>query len=233
MKCHHCSSTKEGNEKSCIEKVPIFSSLTPEEMVQVSVTTMHRQYRKGETIYLEGELSEKLFIINQGKVKISKLSEEGKEQIIRVLYAGDFMGELSLFVHSPLKNNAEALEATTVCIIDSKKINALIEKLPGIALKIIRELSVRLEKTESLIQSMGIQDVEQRVADTLLNIAGSSSFIELDISKKDLASHIGMSQETLSRKLSSFQSMGWIKQEGQRKIIILNKEALENAQIKK
>jgi CRP/FNR family transcriptional regulator len=80
---------------------------------------------------------------------------------------------------------------------------------------------------------MGIQDVEQRVADTLLKLAGGSSFIELDISKKDLASHIGMSQETLSRKLSSFQSMGWIKQEGQRKIIILNKEALENAQIKK
>ena len=229
MKCHHCSDPKEGNEKSCIERVPIFSSLTPEEMLEVSTTTTHRQYKKGEIIYLEGELSEKLFIINKGKVKISKLSEEGKEQIIRILYAGDFMGELSLFIHFPLKNNAEALETTTVCIIDSKKINDLIEKLPSIALKIMKELSLRLEKTESLIQSLGIYDVEHRVADTLLKMADSNKLIDLDISKKDLASHIGMSQETLSRKLSSFQSMGWIKQEGQRKIIILDKEALENA----
>lgn len=228
MGCSECSHSSEGQEKSCIEKVPIFNNLTREEMIEVSMTATHRKYNKGETIYLEGEISEKLFVINTGKVKISKLSEEGKEQIIRILQVGDFMGELSLFTHSPLKNNAEAIEATTVCIIDNKKINELIEKLPSIALKIMKELSMRLEKTESLIESLGLRDVEQRVADILLRMADDNNVIKLSISKKDLASHIGMTQETLSRKLSNFQEKGWIRQEGQRKIIILNRDTLED-----
>ena len=228
MKCQKCLHNSESQERNCIEKVPIFGSLTKEEMIEVSMTAIHREYKKGEAIYLEGELSEKLFIINKGKVKISKLSEEGKEQIIRILEVGEFMGELTLFTHSPLKNYAEAIETTIVCIIDSKKINSLIEKSPSIALKIIKELSIRLEKTESLIESLGLRDVEQRVADILLKMADDNNIIQLSISKKNLASHIGMRQETLSRKLSRFQEKGWIKQEGQRKIIILKRERLES-----
>jgi CRP-like cAMP-binding protein len=223
--CPHCTGNR---HKSCIEKVPIFSNLTTEEMIEVSMTAVQMKYKKGEIIYLEGELSEKLFVINTGKVKIYKLSEEGKEQIIRILQVGDFMGELSLFTNYPLKNNAEAIETTTLCTIDSKQINDLIEKRPSIALKIMKELSTRLEKTESLIESIGHRNVEQRVADILLRMADDNNVVNLSISKKDLAAHIGMSQETLSRKLSSFQEEGFIRQEGQRKIIILNREALED-----
>lgn len=228
MQCQHCSHGSDKNEKSCIERVPIFNSLAFDEMIEISMTTTQREYGKGEIIYLEGAHEEKLFIISIGKVKVAKLSEAGKEQIIRVLGPGDFLGELSLFTQSPLNSNAEALEATTVCIVDGKEINRLIEKRPSIALKLLREMSIRLEKAENQIQALAIQDVEQRLADTLIRMADDNNFINLTISKKDLASHIGMSQETLSRKLTIFQNKGWIKQEGQRKIKLLNKEALEN-----
>jgi CRP/FNR family transcriptional regulator len=197
-----------------------------EEMVEVSLTTTQREYKKGETIYSEGEPSENLFVINNGKVKISKISEEGKEQIIRILYEGDFMGELSLFTQSPYMNNAEALETTLVCIVNGKKINELIEKYPSVSLKIMRELSNRLEETERLIESIGLGSVEQRVAEILLKMSDDNNEVNLSISKRDLAAHIGMSQETLSRKLSNFQEEGWIKQEGQRKIKILSRVSL-------
>lgn len=120
------------------------------------------------------------------------------------------------------------MEATTVCTIDSKKIKELIEERPGIAIKILKELSMRLEKTESLIESLGLRDVEQRVADILIKLMDEDNVVDLSISKKDLAAHIGMSQETLSRKLTNFQEKGFIRQHGQRKIIILNKEALQD-----
>jgi CRP/FNR family transcriptional regulator, anaerobic regulatory protein len=228
MKCLHCCHGSDKNEKSCIERVPIFSSLSIEEMFEISMTITQREYEKGEVIYLEGEHAEKLFIISKGKVKVVKLSEAGKEQIIRVLGPGDFLGELSLFTHSPLNSNAETLEPTTVCIVVGKEINSLIEKRPSIALKLLKEMSIRLEKAENQIQALTIQGVEQRLADTLIGLADDNNFINLTISKKDLASHIGMSQETLSRKLTIFQNKGWIKQEGQRKIKLLNKDALEN-----
>jgi CRP/FNR family transcriptional regulator, anaerobic regulatory protein len=224
---HHCLSCEANHQGDCIKKVPIFSNLTMEEMVEISMTTTQREYKKGESIYLEGEPSENLFVIHKGKVKISKLSEEGKEQIIRILHEGDFMGELSLFTQSPFMNNAEALGTTSVCIVNGKELSRLIEKNPSISLKIMKELSSRLEKTERLIESIGLGNVEQRVAEILLKMSDDTNVVNLSISKRDLAAHIGMSQETLSRKLSSFQEEGWIRQEGQRKIIIINRASLE------
>lgn len=228
MDCKYCLEEKNNSQKSCIEMVPIFSNLTAEEMAEIAMITVGREYKKGETIYLAGEKGERLYVIHNGKVKISRISEAGKEQIIRIVGPGDFIGELTLFSNTPLNSNAEALELTTVCIIDGKKLNQIIIKRPSIAVKIIEELSNRLQGAENLIESLGLHDVEQRVADTLLSMAKDQKEIMLEISKKDLAAYIGMSQETLSRKLSFFQEMGWIKQIGHRKIHILDRESLQN-----
>lgn len=213
-------------ERACMHKVPIFSSLDPEEMSRVAAIISDREYAKGETIYLSGEAREQLYVINHGKAKVYKVSEAGKEQIIRILYPGDFMGELSLFVDAPLDSNAEALEPTDVCVVDGRKLKGIIQEVPAIALKIIEELSQRLKNAENMIESLGLHDVEQRVADILLNMAGDSDEIKLSISKRDLAAHMGMSQETLSRKLSFFQDRGWIKQQGQRTIMINDRDGL-------
>lgn len=207
-------------------KVPIFSSLSPEEMAQIAEIITDKEFKKGESIYLSGDTGERLYVINQGKVKIFRISEAGKEQIIRILYPGDFMGELSLFAHSPVNSSAEALEPTAVCVIDGDKLNKIIKNVPSIAVKIIEELSKRLVNAENLIESLGLHDVEQRVADTLLRMSAGQDEIILSITKKDLAAHMGMSQETLSRKLTQFQDMGWIKQVGRKKIQIIDRESL-------
>ncbi|MDF2673035.1 MAG: transcriptional regulator, Crp/Fnr family [Clostridiales bacterium] len=226
MECNHCSNEKNASEKTCIERVPIFSSLDTKEMMEIARITINKDYKKGETIYLAGDKGERLYVIHHGKVKISRISEAGKEQIIRILGDGDFMGELALFIHSPLNSTAEALEATNVCVIDGIKLNNIISNNPSISVKIIQELSNRLQNAENLIESIGLHDVEQRVADTLLNLVNDKNEIELTISKKDLAAHIGVSQETLSRRLTIFQDMGLIKQIGHRKILILDREGL-------
>lgn len=222
MKCNHCM----GEEKNCIETVPIFSNLSREEMIEISMITNSRKYKKGEIIYLAGEEGKTLYVIHEGRVKISRISEAGREQIIRILGPGDFMGELSLFTRGLLTSNAEAIEATTVCIIDGGELNAIISQRPAIAVKIIQELSYRLKGAENLIESLVLYDVEERLADILLKMADNQGRIVLEMSKKDLASHIGMSQATLSRKLTFFQEEGWIKQIGHREIRILNRESL-------
>ena len=207
-------------------KVPIFSSLSPEEMATIAEIITDKEYKKGESIYLSGDTGKRLYVINQGKVKIFRISEAGKEQIIRILYPGDFMGELSLFAHSPVNSSAEALEPTMVCVIDGDKLSQIMKEVPSIAIKIIEELSKRLLNAENLIESLGLHDVEQRVADTLLKMAEDQDEITLTITKKDLAAHMGMSQETLSRKLTQFQDMGWIKQVGRKTIQILDRKSL-------
>ena len=141
-------------------------------MADIAMITTAKTFKKGEVIYLAGDMEKKLYVIHLGRVKISKMSEAGKEQIIRILEPGDFLGELSLFVQAPLNNTAEALEVTKVCMIDGIKLNGIISRNPGIAAKILEELSKRLQKAESLIESLGLQDVEQRVADSLLRMSG-------------------------------------------------------------
>lgn len=215
------------SNKTCIQMVPIFSTLNYDEMMEVASITTSRDYKKGEMIYIAGEKKKTLYVIHKGKVKLTRISPSGKEQIISILGPGDFMGELSLFNDEPITNNAEALEDTTVCIIDGDKLKEIMTKYPTIAFKVLEELSRRLKRAENLIENLGVNDVETRIVQTLLDLADENGVINLDISKKDLAAYMGMSQETLSRKLSYFQDKGLIKQIGHRRIEILDRESLE------
>lgn len=221
-----CSCFK-NDGRNCIELVPIFSNLSQEEMLEIASITSDRTYKKGELIYMAGDKERKLYVIHKGKVKISRITEAGKEQVIRILGPGEFMGELSLFSSEPLKDNGEVLEDTTMCIIDGEALRELMVKYPAIGFKVMEELSRRLEKTESLIENINLYSVEKRLAQTILSLANDKGEVALKMSKRDLASQIGMSQETLSRKLSAFQELGIIKLIGHRRIIVLNKSALE------
>lgn len=224
MNCDCRCHKREG--RTCIEAVPIFSSLSNDEMLEVAGITSKKTYEKGEMIYMAGDKGEKLQVIHTGKVKISRISDSGKEQVIRVLGPGDFMGELSLFSSIPLTDNGESMEKTTVCIIAGDKIKELMKKYPAIAFKVMEELSKRLEKAENLIEDINLHGVEKRLSDTLLTMSNDKGEVVLKMSKGDFASYMGMSQETLSRKLSNFQDMGLIKLIGHRRIILLNKRAL-------
>lgn len=212
---------------NCIESVPIFSSITEEELLKITAITTDRTYQKGEMVYLQGDEGGKLYVLHKGRVKITRLGTSGKEQVIRVLGPGSFMGELSLLSPVPMTDNAEALETTTMCMIDGKELKGLMLENPSIALKIIEELSRRLESVEELVEDINLLSVEQRLAQVLLKLAGDGDEIVLKMRKSDLASQIGMSQETLSRKLSSFQEQGLIELEGQRKIRLLDRAGLK------
>lgn len=218
------------HEKSCIERVPIFNNLDKMEMEEVSSIISRKQFKKNEMIYLAGQTGGSLYVINSGKVKITRISSSGKEQVIRILETGEFMGELSIFKSSPLMDNAEALVDTSMCIIDKSDLKDLLKKYPLISFKIMEELSERLEKAESLIENINLNSVEKRLSDILLELSDKGGKINLNLSKKDLASQIGMSGETLSRKLSAFQELGIIELIGHRKINILNRSALEEIQ---
>ena len=217
----------ERDGKNCIEIVPIFSNLTYEEMMEVARITIDKTYEKGEMIYMSGDKGEKLYVIHTGRVKITRITSSGKEQVIRVLGPGEFMGELSLFSPIPLTDNSEALSKTVVCMIDGKKLKNLMMKHSGIAFKVMEELSKRLEKAENLIENISLEGVEKRLATTLIQMADEKGKIILDMSKRDFASHLGMSQETLSRRLTIFQGEGIIELIGHRRINILDIEALK------
>lgn len=217
-------------KKLCITKVPIFNHLSHDEMLTILETSRQMTFAKGEIIYQAGDPLEYLYIVHMGRVKIYQLFESGKEQLLRILETGEFMGELALFTDKKvLDSYAEAIEETELCAIHKSDFQAIMEAHPSIPLKVLSEFSSRLEETEYLVGQLSAKDVETRTASYLIKLSeqNGSSRIQLPMSKGDLASHLGTTNETISRRLSHFQTNGWIDQRGHRDIKINDLAALQ------
>ncbi len=212
----------------CVSIVPIFNHLEQNELKEIANTTQHRNLSKGEILYRAGEKSDSLYIIHKGKLKTYRLTETGKEQVIRILYPGDFTGELALFTDDVHDSYTEAMETTALCMISSKDIRALFLKYPQISLKILKEFSIRLGQTEHQMTSFTTEDTETRIALYLIQQTEleQNQEIQLPMSRKDLASFLGTTPETISRKLAKFEDEGWIQQADQKTIRIVDMASL-------
>lgn len=214
---------------SCVSLVPIFQALEPNEMMEIVKLGNSRKYKKGEFIFQSGDSEDHLYIVHKGKVKVSRLTDSGNEQLIRILDSGDFMGEFSLFSESEHDSYAEALKETEMCVIRRSDFQNILIKYPSISLKVVQELGTRLKRAEKLVSQIVTQNVEIRVASYLVQLGKQeeTTNLVLPISKKQLASYLGTSQETLSRKLSVMQKKEWIKLKGQRDIQIIDLPTLQ------
>ena len=215
--------------KSCITLVPIFNHLEAEQMDEIMKTVKSRSFKRGELIYRAGDHSDSLYIVNSGKIKIYRLSESGKEQLVRILNPGDFTGELALFSQSVHESYAEAMEDTKICIITRSDLQEFLMKYPSISLKFLAEFSRRLEKSEKQTARVSTEKVETRLAlflaECVTSSEGPMEFV-LPMSRKDLASYLGTTPETISRKLAEFEDAGYIKQKKGRKIEILDLDGM-------
>jgi CRP/FNR family transcriptional regulator, anaerobic regulatory protein len=227
--CERCSG------KYCAKKVYIFSILQENELSEVIKLISRRKYKKGQILFFEGDVSDKLFIINKGKVKIYKNTKEGKEQILYVLTEGDFIGDLSLLKKGLFDFNAEALEDVSVCILTKDDFDGIIRKNPDITFKMLEYVHDRLVSVENLVQTLSTKDVESRLASLLVNSikefgneTDNGTVLEMPLSREEMANYIGITRETISRKLTSLQDEGIVELVGNKKIIIKDIETLRN-----
>lgn len=216
------------NQQLCISIVPIFNHLDPAEMAEIVKTTNSVSHPRGHTIYRANEPSDGLYIVHKGRVKIYRLSETGKEQLVRILNPGDFTGELSLFTASVHDAYAEAMEPVELCVMDRENFQQFLLKYPAISLKVLSEFSSRLAKTEKQAANIAMESTDTRIAMYLADLVEETNGMHLllPMSRKDLASHLGTTPETVSRKLTEFEASGWIKQHAQRVITVLDLDEL-------
>ena len=222
------SNSNHPHHHSCVSLVPLFNHLDEEQMERVVLLAHTTSHPRGETIYSEGDFSKGLYIVHKGRIKIYRLSENGKEQLVRILEPGDFTGELSLFDTKPLDAYAETLEPVEICIVGRDEMQQLLQEQPAISLKMLEEFSTRLARTEQRAARIGMESVSTRIALYLADLSEQQQRlkVELPMSRKDLASHIGTTPETISRKLTVFEESGWIRQTGTKMIDILDLDAL-------
>lgn len=224
------------HNKLCTRQISIFSSLDDQQLLRIADLIIHKGYRKGELLIFEGESVNSLFIINKGQTKAFRNTQDGREQILYLFSEGDFFGERSLLRDEVSNYSVEALEETHICLIHKHDFQVLLKEHPDIALKIMEELCRRLDRLENTVETMGTRTVEARVSSVLLEFADKYGkphprgiMIELPLSREGIANYIGLTRETVSRKMSLLQDEGVIEMNGNKKVLLLDRSALERA----
>lgn len=222
--------------KLCAGRVSIFTSLDREQLLKVIKLIIHKEYKKGELLLFEGEVRNDLVIVNKGQVKAFRNTVDGREQILYIFSEGDFFGEKNLLRDQASNYGVEALEETHVCIIHKNDFQKLVQEYPDIGLKVMEVLCQRLDRLENTVETMGTRTVGARVSSVLLEFAdkfgkpsAQGTIIDLPLSREGIANYIGLTRETVSRKMSSMQDEGLIEMIGNKKVLLLNRPALERA----
>lgn len=231
--CGNCCNNCRG--QLCASKVPIFENLNNEELLEIVKNINHKEYSKGDVIFTEGNISNTLYFINQGRIKLYKYTKDGKEQILHILSEGEFFGELELIKPSKYRFNAKSIVDAKICTLSKDEMKSIIMRNPEIGIKVLEAIGERLSKIESLVQNLATNDVDSRMAYLLMDLMEkygesieNSISVKLQLSREDMANYIGVTRETISRKLKKFEDEKLIKIVGTKNIIILDEEGLKD-----
>jgi CRP/FNR family transcriptional regulator len=212
-----------------IGSIPFFEELPNEQIEDLSMIITDQVFDRGQIIFSEGDDGNGFYVVASGRVKIFKLSPEGKEQILHIFGPGDPFGEVAVFAGQQFPANAEAMESSRIFFFSRESFSDLIKDNPSLALNMLAILSKRLRRFANLIEDLSLKEVPGRLAAHLLYLSGQSEGseqLELNITKTQLASLLGTIPETLSRILGKMAKQGLIESDG-RRIKILDREALE------
>lgn len=213
------------NHKSCMAQVPMFSNLTASEIDDIIMIARHKNFEKGDTIINAGEELNSLMVVFKGRVKNLRYSEDGKEQVIRILSPGDFFGELALFHNKISSSTTIATEPSTICVVNSDKLKELMSHNSTMMFKMMKELSKRIINLEARLEYNSLSSAIGKLARMLIELK-KGDLVLLPSTKSDLASQLGISSETFSRKLRELESMGLIKSLTNKKILIIKQNEL-------
>lgn len=213
-----------------IGEIPLFKGLPAEQLKQLTSISVNFVFRKGDTIFSEGDDASGFYVLKTGRIKIFKLSFEGKEQILHIIFPGEPFGEVPVFSGETFPAHAEALEESGVIFFSKKAFIELIKKDPSIAMNMLAILSRRLKQFISLVENLSLKEVPQRLASYFLSVSNGNENVnsfELDVSKGQLANILGTIPETLSRILSKLVNQGLIRVQG-RTIKSIDNKGLED-----
>lgn len=212
-----------------LARVPGFEGLPREDLEKVESIAIVRKYRKGEVIFSEGDDGDGFFVVVKGRVKVLKVSPEGKEVILHVCGVGDHFGQVAVYAGRTFPAGAEALVETELLFFPRQAFLELISREPNVALSMLSVLSIRLRQLTMQVENLALKEVPGRLASYLLYLAEEQEApgaVTLDTSKGQLASMLGTTPETLSRIFADMSARGLIGVD-RREVVLLDPEALE------
>jgi CRP-like cAMP-binding protein len=218
-------------DKCSFESSSIFKYLTPEEVETINFEKDFRQYKRGDILYQEGNRICGFFCINSGIIKVFKTGFDGKKQIIRFAKKGDIIAYRSVLSNELACTSAKVIEDCQVCFIPSEILISFIKTNPAYALELLKLACHELGEANSFITDIAQKTVKERLAEVLLFLVNDfgnddQQFLNISLTREELANIVGTATESVIRLLSEFKSDKLVELNG-RKIRILNSKGLE------
>ena len=215
-----------------LRRAPLFEGLDEDNgrVLRRQMTEVH--LNRGEHLFLEGQDGDRLYVVLDGKMKLTRAAADGRENLVSVLGPGEMFGELSLFDPRPRTSTASAVTDATLAALAHEALRPWLRERPEVSMHMLQALARRLRRANDLNADLVFTDVPGRVAKNLLDLSErfgeqepDGLHVHHDLTQEELAQLVGASRETVNKALADFAARGWL-QISARSVLILDAERL-------
>jgi CRP/FNR family transcriptional regulator len=210
-----------------LKSIPYFSVMNAAELEAIKPLFSEKTVQRGEVILMEGELSDTLFFVAAGAVKVFKTSAQGKEQILNIARPGEALNDVPIFDGGTNPINAQSLGPVALYSLKKERLQSIMEQYPKIALNTSKVLAQRMRQLVALVEDLSFRHVLGRVTKILLTHAGDNAGNADHLTQQEMAAMAGTAREVVARSLKALEEQGHIRLERHR-IVITDRKSLED-----
>jgi len=219
-------------ENCIIRQFNSLRAMSKEELKKVSDTKSTRSVKKGDVLFEEGEKLNGVFCVRSGISKLSKLSANGKDQIVKLATKGEVMGQRSVIAEESANLSATAVDDMEVCFIPKEAIVNTLHQNPNFTFEVLRHMAHDLREADDVIVNMSQKTVKQRIAEAFLYLKNNfgedeDGYLRLVLSREESANVVGTATESCIRIISEFKKKGYLKSTG-KKLGIIDAKKLQD-----
>lgn len=213
------------NDIELLRATDLFAELDDQSLQDIVEASETRRLRRGDTLFLEDDIPDGIYVMVKGRVAIANRSFDGRESLVALMEEGDLFGEMGLFDQGGRSADARALEATTVVAIPYEPVQELYETRPELMWNVVQLIAQRLRNMDAALADSVFLDVTGRTAKRLLEMSAEEDVFTLPVTQEELAGMVGASRERVNKAIAQFVRLGWLEQNG-REYRITNREQL-------
>ena len=208
-----------------LRAIPLFANLDEGDLSEIAGLLIERKFPRDAVIFEEGTLGDYMYLIQEGQVKVTKMSEDGREKILEMFGPGDFFGDMSLFDREPRSASIKTTKACVLMALSRHDFLELLRQNPDVSMQVIQELSRRLRDADEQIRALLFERVEGRTRQLLVRMARETMADRPDrlatpaITHQQLADLVGTSRETVTRVIKELKEEGWLEQVGKQYLV--------------
>ena len=207
-----------------LSAIPHFGRVNADDLQALAERLIERRYPKGTTVVEEGLEGDFMYLLCEGRVKVTKLSDDGREKILEILEPGSFFGEMALLDRAPRSASVKTLDAARLLALSRTDFLNVLHRSPDLAIAVIQELSRRLRQVDEHASSLSFQRVEERTMGLFDRLAREPApepewRITPPLTHQQIAEMVGASRETVTRVVKRLKQGGWLMQCGKRYLV--------------